>query len=109
MALAQLNIREHVDFDARNSEHRKAYIMLQYFGRQHPELRFNLKYPHTSVLPMMQEEIAKLYCFHEIAELGVQFEEPQDDCVFVNPQTFVKPFLIAQEQEILTFYEAGHA
>ena len=108
MALVQALVREHVDFDPRNPEHRKAYVMLQYKGRQHPDLRFNLKHPHTSVLPMMQEELAKMYCLQEIAELEVEL--PENDYMYkshgiklMDSRTLIQPFLIVREQQISAF------
>lgn len=71
MAILERLIREHVDFDPKNIEHRKAYLMLQYQGRQHPILRFVLKVPHTSVLHMMQAEMSKHLCECEIADMGI--------------------------------------
>jgi hypothetical protein len=71
MAILETLLREHVKFDPSNAEHRKAYLMLQYQGRQHPKLRFVLEVPHNSVLFMMQEAMAKAFCGSEIAELGI--------------------------------------
>jgi hypothetical protein len=64
-------LKEHVEFDAKNPEHRKAYLMLQYQGRQHDTLRFILKLPYHSVLHMMQAEMAKSLAQKEIDELNI--------------------------------------
>lgn len=56
-----------VSFDASNPEHRLAYIMMMYEGRQHPTLRFHINPPHESVLHTMQAELAKLACTSELA------------------------------------------
>jgi hypothetical protein len=108
MALVQVLVREHVDFDPRNAEHRKAYVMLQYHGRQHPDLRFNLKHPHTSVLPIMQEELAKMYCFQEMSELNVDLVYEQQRSgpyilKFEDSRTLIQPFLIVHEPEVIPF------
>ena len=71
MAILERLIREHVDFDPKLIEHRRAYLMLQYQGRQHPTLRFVLKVPNNSVLHMMQAEMARHLCESEIVDMEI--------------------------------------
>lgn len=82
MAILERLIRTHVDFDSTNSEHRKAYLMLNYMGRQHPTLRFVLKLPHTNVLSMMRDEMSKLLCKEEIMKFDVNTEFIPDHSSF---------------------------
>ena len=81
MAILERLIREYVDFDPKNVEHRKAYLMLQYQGRQHPTLRFVLKVPHNSVLHMMQAEMSKYLCEAEISDMGIDttYQQPAEE------------------------------
>ena len=47
-----------IDFDPANPEHRAIYWQLRTTGRQHPEIRFSVPEPFTSVLTMMTVKIA---------------------------------------------------
>ena len=86
MAILERLIREHVDFDPKNVEHRKAYLMLQYQGRQHPTLRFVLKVPHNSVLHMMQAEMSKYLCEAEISDMVIDtnYQPPVEESEAVD-------------------------
>lgn len=79
MAILETLIKEHVKFDPLNPEHRQAYLMLMYQKVQHPTLRFILQVPHTSVVHMMQSEMAALICKNEIEQMGIDiYEMPKD-------------------------------
>ncbi len=51
-----------VEFDPSNREHRIAYLLLKRKGRQHPYLRFKLIPPHSSILSMMESQLAAYAC-----------------------------------------------
>ncbi len=51
-----------VEFDPSNREHRIAYLLLKRKGRQHPYLRFKLIPPHSSILSMMETQLAAYAC-----------------------------------------------
>ncbi len=53
---------EKVEFDPSNREHRIAYLLLKRKGRQHPYLRFKLIPPHSSILSMMESQLAAYAC-----------------------------------------------
>lgn len=53
---------EKVEFDPSNREHRIAYLLLKRKGRQHPYLRFKLIPPHSSILLMMESQLAAYAC-----------------------------------------------
>lgn len=52
----------YIPFDVDNEEHLIAYVMLNYHGRQHPTLRFQLEEPFTNVVHMMQTKIVERVC-----------------------------------------------
>ena len=49
-------------FNPKDIEHRKAYILLKFKGKQHPYLRFKLVPPYSSLVSMMEAELAKELC-----------------------------------------------
>jgi hypothetical protein len=51
-----------VEFDPSDREHRIAYLLLKRKGRQHPYLRFKLVPPHSSILSMMESQLAAYAC-----------------------------------------------
>jgi hypothetical protein len=59
-----------VNFNPNYSEHRKAYVMLEYTGKQHPHLRFLLEENFEDVLTMMRVKIAALEVDKEIQEVN---------------------------------------
>lgn len=52
---------QHTYFDVNNPEHVKAFHMLQFGGRQHPNLRFHVEHPHLDVRTMMMEKVCRAY------------------------------------------------
>ncbi len=53
---------EKVLFDPKNAEHRRAYVLLKFKGKQHPYLRFKLIPPYSSLVSMMEAELAREMC-----------------------------------------------
>lgn len=68
MRVLERVVIEHVTFNPHDSEHRVAYLMLMYESRQHPNLRFVLEQPFTSLLNMMQVRMADALCHAEIQQ-----------------------------------------
>ena len=54
----------YVEFDPTNFEHMDAFNMVVYNNRQHPTLRFALKYPYHDIRVMMLEKVGKAYTDH---------------------------------------------
>lgn len=66
-------------FDPNNPEHRKAYFILKFHGRQHPTLRFKLL-PGYMNIPAMMNDRLKFCCFdqQEIDDvLAMEFPPPE--------------------------------
>lgn len=108
MAVLERLLREHVDFNPALPEHRKAYLMLNYQGQQHSKLRFVLRVPHTSVLHMMQDDMAKFLCAKEIHELGICTEYKEVSALTPECST-VRKRDVQQQQPHLWLLPAEYA
>jgi hypothetical protein len=62
MAVLDGNIKEHVKFDPKDPEHRRAYALIRYRGQLHPSLRFVLEEGYGSIISMMQDKLANSAC-----------------------------------------------
>ena len=50
-----------VAFDATDPQHVDAFASIVYNNRQHPTLRFEVKYPYVDMRVMMLDKIARAY------------------------------------------------